>query len=188
MKQKPNTPGLVLGSVGGWLFLRVHVGSLSGCYGALGASRVVLVVKNLPANAGDVRDASREDPLEEGVATCSSIAAWRIPRTEEPGGLQSLGSQPDTGLKRLSMPAGMACLPLASGMEPPPSDLLTLALRRKACPLPSELCVGPDGPAEAEQTAGSADYIRMGPSSQKADIDLSILVPWTLWKYYVAFS
>ena len=56
MKQKPNTPGLVLGSVGGWLFLRVHVGSLSGCYGALGASRVVLVVKNLPANAGDVKD------------------------------------------------------------------------------------------------------------------------------------
>ena len=34
-----------------------------------------------------------EDPLEEGVATHSSILAWRIPWTEEPGGLQSVGSQ-----------------------------------------------------------------------------------------------
>ena len=34
-----------------------------------------------------------EDPLEEGMATHSSILAWRIPRTEEPGGLPSLGSQ-----------------------------------------------------------------------------------------------
>ena len=34
-----------------------------------------------------------EDPLEEGMATPSSILAWRIPRTEEPGGLQSRGSQ-----------------------------------------------------------------------------------------------
>ena len=33
-----------------------------------------------------------EDPLEEGMATHSSILAWRIPRAEEPGGLQSLGS------------------------------------------------------------------------------------------------
>ena len=35
----------------------------------------------------------REDPLKEGMATHSSILAWRIPRTEEPCGLQSLGSQ-----------------------------------------------------------------------------------------------
>ena len=34
-----------------------------------------------------------EDPLEEGMATHSSIPAWRIPWTEEPGGLQSIGSQ-----------------------------------------------------------------------------------------------
>ena len=34
-----------------------------------------------------------EDPLEEGMAICSSILAWRIPWTEEPGGLQSMGSQ-----------------------------------------------------------------------------------------------
>jgi len=35
----------------------------------------------------------REDPLEEGIATHSSILVWKIPRTEEPGGLQSMGSQ-----------------------------------------------------------------------------------------------
>ena len=36
---------------------------------------------------------SREDPLDKGMATHSSILAWRIPRTEEPDGLQSMGSQ-----------------------------------------------------------------------------------------------
>ena len=35
----------------------------------------------------------QEDPLEKGMATHSSILAWRIPWTEEPGGLQSMGSQ-----------------------------------------------------------------------------------------------
>ena len=54
-------------------------------------------MKNLPANAGDIRDVipslGREDPLEEGMATHSSILAWRIPCIEEPGGLQSIGSQ-----------------------------------------------------------------------------------------------
>ena len=56
-----------------------------------------LVVKNLPANAGDVRDVGSipgsEDPLEEGKATHSSILDWRIPWTEEPGGLWSMGLQ-----------------------------------------------------------------------------------------------
>ena len=37
------------------------------------------MVKNPPANAGDVRDMAREDPLEKGVATHSSIVAWRNP-------------------------------------------------------------------------------------------------------------
>ena len=59
------------------------------------ASQVALVVKNPPANTGDLRDVvqplSREDPLEEDTATHSSILAWRIPWTEEPGGLQSKG-------------------------------------------------------------------------------------------------
>ena len=40
-----------------------------------------------------VRSLGQEDPLEEGMATHSSILAWRIPWTEEPGGLQSIGSQ-----------------------------------------------------------------------------------------------
>ena len=58
------------------------------------------MVKNLPATAGDARymglipvGKGREDPLEEEMATHSSIHAWEIPWTEEPGGLQSLGSQ-----------------------------------------------------------------------------------------------
>ena len=59
----------------------------------MGASQMALVVKNLPASAGEVRDAGlnpdQEDPLEKGMATHSSILAWRIPWTEEPGGLQS---------------------------------------------------------------------------------------------------
>ena len=57
-------------------------------------SQVALVVKNLPANAGDIRDWVRslglEDPPEEGMATHSSILAWRIPWTEQPGRLQSI--------------------------------------------------------------------------------------------------
>ena len=40
-----------------------------------------------------VRSLGREDPLEEGMATHSSLLAWRIPGPEEPGGLQSMGSQ-----------------------------------------------------------------------------------------------
>ena len=40
-----------------------------------------------------VRSLGREDPLEEDMVTHSSILAWRIPWTEEPGGLQSTGSQ-----------------------------------------------------------------------------------------------
>ena len=53
------------------------------------------MVKKLPAHAGDARVQSlgREDPLEKEVATHSSVLAWRIPWTEEPGGLQSMGSQ-----------------------------------------------------------------------------------------------
>ena len=54
-------------------------------------------VKNLPVMQETqgtwVRSLDWEDPLEEGRATHSSIFAWRIPRTEEPGGLQSMGSQ-----------------------------------------------------------------------------------------------
>ena len=54
-------------------------------------------MKNPPANAGNIRDVGsipgQEDPLEEGMATHSSILAWRIPWAEEPGRLQSIGLQ-----------------------------------------------------------------------------------------------
>ena len=55
------------------------------------ASQVVLEIKNLPANAADIRDAGRS--LEEGLANHSNILAWRIPWTEEPGGLQFMRLQ-----------------------------------------------------------------------------------------------
>ena len=42
------------------------------------------------------RSLGQEDPLEEGMATLSCILAWKIPWTEEPGGLQSMGSQSQT--------------------------------------------------------------------------------------------
>ena len=52
------------------------------------------MVKNLLDNAGDlVRPLGWEDPLEKEMATHSSIFAWRIPWTEKPLGLQSMGSQ-----------------------------------------------------------------------------------------------
>ena len=57
-------------------------------------SLVAQMVKNLPAVWGTwVQSLGQEDPLEEGMATHSSILAWRSPRTEEPGGLQCVGSQ-----------------------------------------------------------------------------------------------
>ena len=62
-----------------------------------------LVLKNQSTNARDtllerckemqVQPLGGEDPLEEGMATHSSVVAWRTPRTEEPGGLQSMGLQ-----------------------------------------------------------------------------------------------
>ena len=55
---------------------------------------VAQMVQNLPAMWETwVRSLGQEDPLEKGMATHSSILAWRIPWTEDPGGLQSMGSQ-----------------------------------------------------------------------------------------------
>ena len=57
---------------------------------------MVLLVKTLPANAGDVRHMTwvqslgEEEPLEKEMAIHSSILVWKIPWTEDPGGLQSL--------------------------------------------------------------------------------------------------
>ena len=49
------------------------------------------MVKNSPDNVGELRDMGWEDPLEKGMATHSSTLAWRIPWTEEPGWLLSIG-------------------------------------------------------------------------------------------------
>ena len=58
------------------------------------ASLLAQKVKNLPAcSRPGVLSQGKEDPLEKGMATHSSIFAWRLPRTEEPGRLQSMGSQ-----------------------------------------------------------------------------------------------
>ena len=61
------------------------------------ASQVTPVVNNPPANAGDTRDAGSipglGKSLEKEMATCSSILAWEILWTQEPGGLQSMGSK-----------------------------------------------------------------------------------------------
>ena len=60
----------------------------------LWASLVAQRVQNLPAVQGiSVQSLGQEDPLENGMATHSSILAWEIPWTEESGGLQSMGSQ-----------------------------------------------------------------------------------------------
>ena len=64
------------------------------------------VVQNLPAIARDMRDLGsmgREDPLEKGRETNSRILAWRIPCTQEPGRLQSMGRKSQRWLSWLSM-------------------------------------------------------------------------------------
>ena len=73
------------------------------------ASLVAQLVKNPPANAGNARDAGSlvqslgwEDPLKKETATHSSILAWRIPWTERPGKLQSMGSQKLDTTQRLT--------------------------------------------------------------------------------------
>ena len=64
------------------------------CFPCPVSSLVAQRLKLLPAMRETwVRSLGREDPLEKEMATHSSILAWRIPRTEEPGGLQPTGSQ-----------------------------------------------------------------------------------------------
>ena len=57
-------------------------------------SQVAQRIKNPPAmQETRVQSLGQKDPLEEGMATLSSILAWKIPWIEEPGGLHSMGSQ-----------------------------------------------------------------------------------------------
>ena len=63
------------------------------CHTAAGESGAQMI-KNLPAMwETQVQSLGQEDPLGKGMATHSSILAWKIPWTEEPAGLQSMGSQ-----------------------------------------------------------------------------------------------
>ena len=59
--------------------------------------------KESACNAGDLGSIlGGEDPLEKGLVTCSSIVAWRIPWTQEPGGLQSMGHKESDTTKQLN--------------------------------------------------------------------------------------
>ena len=78
------------GREGGPSGLSLHVGGSLSCLGF----PVAQLVKRPPAlQETQVLSLGQEDPLKKGMAIHSSILAWRIPRTEEPGGLQSMGSQ-----------------------------------------------------------------------------------------------
>ena len=71
-------------------------------YPSIVASLVAQLVKSLPAvQETRVRSLGQEDPVEKKMATHATILAWRIPWTEEPGGLQSMGS-PRVGLDRVT--------------------------------------------------------------------------------------
>ena len=107
------------------------------------ASQVVLVVKTLPANAGDVRTVGSIPGLgrclEEGMATQSTILAWKIPWSEEPGGLQSIGLHRNrTQLKWHSMHV-CGLLPLIP-LTPNPisAPFLPFPSPRLPCPLTSD--------------------------------------------------
>ena len=76
------------------LFFNYKINKLKTILGALVASLVAQMVKKLPSMQDTwVLSLDREDTLEKGAATHSSILAWEIPWTEEPGRLQSMGSQ-----------------------------------------------------------------------------------------------
>ena len=71
-----------------------HLPQKTSSYGELVPALVAQIAKNPSANLGTwVRSLGWEDPLEKGTATHSSILAWRIQWTEEPGRLQSVGLQ-----------------------------------------------------------------------------------------------
>ena len=87
----------------GYMYIRIHAHtriniytySLSSLY-EYGASLVTQIGNNLPAMQESwVQSLGQKDPLEKGMATRSGIVSWRIPWTEGPGGLQSMGSQRD---------------------------------------------------------------------------------------------
>ena len=77
-----------------WNFLRVVISYIKLQHYVVTRALVSQIVKNLPAmQETRVQSLGREDPLEKGMATHSSILAWRIPCIEEPVGLKSKGWQ-----------------------------------------------------------------------------------------------
>ena len=74
---------------------------------------LVVQIKNVPAMQETwVHSLGWEDPLEKGMATHSSVLAWRIPWTEEPGGLQYMGSQSQTRLSNFLSFFSLLCVKL----------------------------------------------------------------------------
>ena len=91
------------------------------------------MVKNLPSMPEtQIQSLGQEDPLQKGMATHSSIIAWRIPWTEELGGLQSVGSQTQTQLRDILVGS---CQHLLMALDPECSQLSQL--------FPNQLCSGP---------------------------------------------
>ena len=72
-----------------------------------------------------VQSLGQEDPLEKGTATHSSILAWRIPWTEEPGGLQSMlsGKEPACQCRRYRFDPWVAKIPWRRAQQPTPVSL-----------------------------------------------------------------
>ena len=80
--------------MGDWRSLLISVQGTYMSFPSVGASMVAQMVKNLPPmREARVQPLGQEDPLEKGMATHYSTLAWRIPWTEEPGGLQFMGLQ-----------------------------------------------------------------------------------------------
>ena len=108
------------------------------------------MVENLPASAGDTRDSGSslgwKDPLKEEMVTHSSILAWRIPWTEEPGGLQfmRLQSQMQLTLSHF-FPTIYTSLMLVSSLRP--GKALLAHLSSEGCPFVGRSEMSPKRPA-----------------------------------------
>ena len=89
---------------------------------------MALEARNLPINAGDARDMGslgREDPLEEEMATHSNILAWKIPWTEEPSRLQSMGGKESDMTEQLTLPQIISPAQIFHQMPPSSSICMT---------------------------------------------------------------
>ena len=109
------------------------------------ASLVAQMVKSLPARQREaqVRSLGGEDPLEQGMATHSSLLAWEIPWTEEPGGLQSTGSLQRVGYhwvtKTFTFQATIKCI---MGVSSLPRHISCHLNKTIIVPEATELCMG----------------------------------------------